>query len=288
MAADSLLHLTDLHFWEVVVNPLRLLNKRFLGNLNVWLRRRNEFPFHQADQHLEEISATGIPHLLITGDFTSTATDKECALGAAFTRRLEERGLHLHLLPGNHDLYTFESRRRGRFQRHFGPWMPPEGYPAVRCLPGGTPLILVPTVCPNLLSARGRVTGPDISAAARLLESGPSPALVAGHYPLLHETYAYKAPPLRRLRNAEALRRALGKANRPILYLSGHVHRFSFARDPEFPNLAHLSTGAFFRFDPLSGTRAEFSEVHVQDHGFRVVRHTRTDRWTATEEPARP
>ena len=33
----SFIHITDLHFWELVLNPFRLLNKRAIGNVNVFL-----------------------------------------------------------------------------------------------------------------------------------------------------------------------------------------------------------------------------------------------------------
>lgn len=287
MSIDSLLHITDLHFWKVVINPLELLNKRFLGNLNVWLRRRREFLFADAESYADALASLEIPRIVATGDFTSTATEDECAMGAAFARRLEALDLQLFVLPGNHDLYTFESVRRRRFARHFGPWLPRDGFPALKELPGGTPLLLVPTTCPNLLSSRGRITDGEVNATVGLLDDGSSAVIVAGHYPLLHKTHAYKAARSRQLRNGEALRRALGELNRPILYVSGHVHRFSYVQDADFPDLTHLSTGAFFRTDPSAGVRGEFSEIHVGESDFTVIRHTLRGEWTSEEESKR-
>jgi hypothetical protein len=157
-----------------------------------------------------------------------------------------------------------------------------------RTLPGGTPLVLVPTVCPNLISSRGRVTEETVRAVAAALNECAGPVIVAGHYPLLVHTPQYDLTHERRLRNAEALRKALGESSRRILYVCGHVHRFSYLRDQQFPSLEHLSTGAFFHQSRYTGCDGEFARIDVLDTGFRVVRHTHAPAsgWTAqTEAP---
>ena len=276
---DTLLHIADLHFWQVVTNPLRLLNKRFLGNLNVWLRRRREFAMDRAGPFADAVAATGIDQVLLTGDFTSTSTDAEFSMAVAFVRGLRERGLTLSLVPGNHDVYTFEAVRKRRFEEYFAEFLAENGYPSRTTLRGGTPLILVPTVCPNLLSARGRVTAEAVEVVAGLLEACGDVAVVAGHYPLLYRTYGYASGRSHRLRNANALRKLLGSCGRRILYLCGHVHRFSYVADADYPSLAHVSTGAFFRRDPKRGRMGEFTEIHVLERGFEVFCHTCEDHW---------
>lgn len=284
---DSLLHLTDFHFWEVVVNPFKLLNKRMIGNANVWYRRRREFVMENAWPHAEEALKTGIARAILSGDFASTSTPAEFEAASAFARKLRDRGVDLFVFPGNHDVYTFEAARRRRFEEYFGEWLSPDGLPAARTLPGGTPLVMVPTVCPNVLSSRGRITDAEAEAVAALLGGGDSPMIVTGHYPALRETYGYSTKPSRALRNAEALSEALGSASRPILYVSGHVHRSSYTRDPRHEHLAHLTTGAFFREARETGSHGEFSEIHVHKDGFRVVRHRLYEEWRAQELEAR-
>lgn len=278
---DSLLHVADLHFWRVIANPFRLLNKRFLGNLNVWLRRRHEFPMEKALVHIDALAATGLRQLLLTGDFSSTSLDEEFAPAREFVDALRDRGFALYVMPGNHDVYTFETVRKQRFERHFGPYLPAEGFPAVRHLPGGTPLVLVPTVCPNLVSSKGRITPAQIEEVAAFLRDAPQVMIVAGHYPLLDATAAYHLTRERRLRNAQALREALGASGRTILYVAGHVHRFSYVRDPEFPSLSHLCTGAFFIRNRREGITGEFARIDVLSDGFRIQRHTLRDTWTS-------
>lgn len=286
MMTDRLLHITDLHFWEVVRNPLALLNKRALGNVNVYLRRRHEFHMDQADAFADVALATGIRTLLIGGDFTSTATEHEFALARKWVMRLAGKGMAIHLLPGNHDVYTFESVRRRRFEHYFREFIPQDGYPARVMLPGGTRLVLVPTVTPNFISSKGRITRKELRAVERLLAECPDgPLLVAGHYPLLHKTYSYDSSPSRRLRNAEALRDLLGACPQTILYLSGHVHRFSHCIDPDYPRLHHLTSNAFFLQRHHDDVRGAFTEIHVNSKGFQVFQHVLKQDWDISLEP---
>jgi len=278
---DHFVHIADLHFWRVVFNPLRLLNKRFLGNLNVFLKRRHEFPMAQAAPFADAVAATGIKAVVLTGDFASTALDEEFVLALRFVRGLRERGLDVHLLPGNHDVYTFEAARARRFEQHFSDFLPAGGYPALAALPGGTPLLLVPTVVPRCLSARGRITDEQVDAVGGLLAQCGDTAVVVGHYPFLHETHGYASNWFRRLENAEALRRVLGESGKRILYVAGHVHRFSFVIDPQYPGLRQLTTGAFFRIDHHHNTQGEFSEVAISGTDFGVRRHLHREGWTA-------
>jgi UDP-2,3-diacylglucosamine pyrophosphatase LpxH len=277
---DRIVHISDLHFWHVVTNPLRLLSKRFVGNLNVWLYRRHEFIMSRAEEFAENVVATGIQVALMTGDFTSTANRQEYRMARAFVEGLKHKGLRIELVPGNHDVYTFHVVRVKRFERTFGEFIPEEGYPALRVLPGGTPLILVPTVRPNLFSSRGRITDAEVAKVSSLLEQCPEQAIVAGHYPILDKTYAYNQHASHRLENAEALHRALGTSGRRILYVCGHTHRFSYVQDAQYPYLSHLSTGAFFRSDPKAGLQGEFAEIHATRAGFAVYRHTHEKEWS--------
>ncbi len=280
---DSLLHLTDFHFWEIVLNPFRLLNKRFLGNANVVYRRRREFVTANARPFADAAIATGLRHALLSGDFSSTATDRELAQGAEFVRYLAQCGLDVTVIPGNHDVYTFESVRRKRFENYFGEWLPPRGLPHAVRLPGGTPLLLVPTVCPNWLSSEGTITDIEIEAVGTHLDACSSPLIVCGHYPVLTKTHGYESSPSRRLRNADALRDALGRSGKRVLYVSGHVHRFSYVRDDRYPALEHLTTGAFFRHARETHSDGEFSEIHVHGDGFGVVRHRHATEWEQRE-----
>lgn len=276
---DRLLHVADIHFWKVICNPLRLLSKRFLGNINVVLKRRHEFATKRAGEFAEHLASVGIEHALLTGDFTSTSLPEEFEMARAFVQELKTHGLAISLMPGNHDVYTFQVARSRLFEKHFSEWVPPQGYPAITRLPGGTPLIQVPTVCPNLVSSKGCIARDALKAIAMLLEQAPSPLIVAGHYPILAHTSSYSTSPGRRLRQADALRELLGQCGKRILYVCGHVHRFSYVADEKFDSLEHLSTGALFRRDAKRGRQGEFSVIEAKPSGFSVVHHVLEDEW---------
>lgn len=276
---DTLLHVADLHFWEVVHNPFQLLNKRLLGNLNVWLRRRHEFAMERADEFADRLAGTGITTALLTGDLTSTSTEREFEMAERFVSGLTRRGLDVMLVPGNHDVYTFGAHRRRRFEHHLGRFLPEAGYPARFTLPGGTSVILVNTVRPNVWSSKGHIGDAHIEKMKALLADASDPVIVAGHYPVLHRTGHYETARSRRLVNADALRKALGQCGRSVLYVCGHVHRFGVAADPVYPALRHLTTGAFFRNNPKAGRQGEFSEIHVAPDGFGIFRHVCEGDW---------
>ena len=282
---DILLHITDIHFWEVVLNPLRLLNKRLLGNANVLLRRRHHYHTDRAIEYADALAATGAPVIFAGGDFTSTATAREFAQAAAFLDDLSARGLNVIAAPGNHDVYTFESVRRKRFEHYLGRFMPEAGYPACIHLPGGTPMVIAPTVRPNLISSRGHIDDATIAKVTQWVAAAPpGPVIVGAHYPLLPETGTYRSSAGRRLRNAEQLRQALGETGRNLIYIAGHVHRFSLVRDDTYENLLHLCTDAFVMGRKPGAQQGAFSEIHVMDSGFRVFRHERWQEWRREEE----
>jgi 3',5'-cyclic AMP phosphodiesterase CpdA len=275
---DTFIHIADLHFWKVVWNPLRLANKRILGMANVYFSRRRHFAMENAEPFADAVVATGVKDVLLTGDFTSTALDEEFAMAAAFVRGLANRGMRIALAPGNHDVYTFEARRKRRFERHFAEFLPEDGYPARVTLPGGTAMILAPTAVPNALSARGLIAPEAIERTlAMIAESPPGPVVVAAHYPLLPKTATYASTRQHRLRNAAQFRRRLGETGRHILYVAGHVHHASYVRDPKYPEIEYLTTGCLFRRDRHG--EGEFSIVKVFTGEFDVTRRIHRGAW---------
>lgn len=276
---DRFIHIADLHFWRVVWNPLRLANKRFFGNLTVLLKRSRHFHMELAELFADHAAATGAQAVVLTGDFVSTATHEEYRMALEFVRGLRRRGLAVHLVPGNHDVYTFEAHRARRFEHYFEEFIPNGGYPARVTLPGGTPLILGSAVTPRHFSASGLIEEHAIRRIGELLQECASPAVVAIHYPYLDAADGYHSHYLRRMRGAPALRDLLGQSGKELLYVAGHCHRFSYTRDTRYPNLRQLTTGALFnRHDDAHG---EFCEATVADTGFTITRHRLYDQWQA-------
>ncbi len=282
------IHITDLHFWQVVYNPCALVNKRLLGNLNLLLRRRRYIHLEWADPFLQLLRGLDADALLVGGDVTTTATDDEYRMARAFFDKASEDGLPIYLIPGNHDFYTFESRRCRRFERHLGAWLDDPHAPALSQLPGGAQLLRIPTTRPNLLSSRGHISDAQLAQTATLLRQvGQGPLIVLAHYPILPNPGVYPSGMTRRLGNASALRRLLGESGKPLIYLAGHVHVFSHLRDQRYPNIEQITTSALFY-----GKRSHpggFTEITVQEETCHVYPWTRRDDWTrkALSEAAR-
>ncbi len=278
-----ILHISDLHFWSIVYNPCYLFNKRILGNLNLILRRRHYIRTDRADSFVELLRGLAPDMLLIGGDLTSTAMCFEYEMAATFLDRLASICPALHVIPGNHDYYTFESRRRKRFETFIGRYgtitLPPTPFQRIQ----GISLISIPTVRPNLLSSRGHISRAEVASVSDVLREIPQgPVIALAHYPYLHRTHAYQTGVTRRLGGATALRQTLGQSGHPILYLSGHVHVFSHTRDPLYPNLTQVTSGALF-YDRQESPGG-FTEIWADNDTLRVFPWTYHNHWVRGEE----
>ncbi len=271
------IHLTDLHFWSLVCNPLRMLNKRALGTLNLLIRRRHQIKTERAAGLIAQFQEMDIDAFLIGGDLTTTATEEEFRQAADFLGRLTMLA-PVYLVAGNHDVYTFESKRKERLEKYCQYWLPDEDTAAIDRLPGDVPLLRIPTVRPNLLSSRGSFQQ-DAAASLQtcLSEQQSQPMIVLAHYPFLPQTAAYHLGLNRGLGNGTTLRRILGGSEQPLLYLAGHVHVFSHTRDPEQPNLEQVTTRALFyaKKDRPGG----FTEIQAAGAQFSVYPWVYRDGW---------
>jgi 3',5'-cyclic AMP phosphodiesterase CpdA len=277
---DRIVFFTDLHFWKVVWNPLQMLNKRFLGNANLFLRRRHHFRMANAEPFALHALATGARTVLVGGDLTCTATDAEFQLARGFFAFLQRQGVDVLTVLGNHDVYTFEASRRRRPERHLQAWLPESGFPSQVTLRGGTPAVLLPTARPRLLSSRGHFgEGEARQTADKLAATPPGPVLVCGHYPALQETRGYGSKWGHRLDGAERLRRTLGDSGRAVLYVSGHVHRFSSTADPEYANVHHVTSPAFFNHWKPANRHGGFLQIDCGTSGFEVRHHWKAADW---------
>jgi 3',5'-cyclic AMP phosphodiesterase CpdA len=230
----------------------------------------------RAWDYVDYVASLPQSDVIITGDFASTATEWEFEQGAHFCQLLTDAGKHVTVIPGNHDVYTFESQRKQSFAKHFFAWIPHEPLPCVQSLSGGTPVLYVPTVCANWLSSKGRTTKYELDTASLLLEKLEGPVVVAGHYPFLNKTDGYETNANRQLRDPDTLKIMLGESGKEILYICGHVHRFSDTTLSRYPNIRHLTTGAFFRTAHESNADGELTVVELGD-GFTVTRHLHRD-----------
>lgn len=115
------LHTSDIHLLDLAgVSPLRYLNKRLTGGLNLALRRRTAHDGGLFDQMMAFVEPLGVERVVVTGDLTNLALEPEFAL---VKRKLESLPVPATVIPGNHDVYTRGSQRSGRFEHYMMPFM---------------------------------------------------------------------------------------------------------------------------------------------------------------------
>ena len=72
-----------------------------------------------AQKVLEEFEASGVEHLVVTGDLTLTGEATEFEKAGKMLRKWSESG-RLTVVPGNHDVWSSDSVRTSRFLRMMG------------------------------------------------------------------------------------------------------------------------------------------------------------------------
>ena len=263
----KIIHITDLHFFQFPGNILKLFNKRILGCLNWELNRKKRFDFSGAERFLNFLSQYKNVGVIVTGDLTVTALEEEFLLAKNFIDSIRKKNLSVYIIPGNHDYYTFEAVRNKRYETLFSEYSPPKTYPAVVHLPDGTPLILIHTVRPNILSARGVIDREQLQRLEKIIVSLERPAIVCAHYPVLHHTPEYYSSYSHRLKNSDLLREILVKTKVPILYIAGHVHHYSLNKDDAQPLVTYLSSPPLFYSQQRNGG---FSEITIKNNQFDI------------------
>ncbi len=207
-----LAQISDFHFTRPTWNPLRLSSKRLVGQMN-WLFARKmcfgEGQLAALPQVLQQLRAE---HVLLSGDFTSTALPAEFVAARAWVDQLP---CPWSAVPGNHDVYTLGAQWTNRYSRYFGEC------PAVRALNSSWTLVTVNTAQPSW-SSKGLFSIHSEHQLQQALNSIPRSQniLVLNHYSFLNNDR-----PTRSLRRAAALEQIVSQDPRIKLYLHGHTHR---------------------------------------------------------------
>src|SRR5262249_10866464 len=116
-----LAHISDLHFSKLSWNPMQFLSKRWVGNLNLLLARKQAFDPESLGTLLPTFKQKNVDAVLITGDLTSTSLSREFALAREFTENLRNEKFKVFTLPGNHDHYTKKAYNQKLFYEFFDP-----------------------------------------------------------------------------------------------------------------------------------------------------------------------
>lgn len=166
-------HCSDIHLLDLDgVSPLRFLNKRLTGGVNLALSRRRHYAGRLFDHIVEHARALAADRLVITGDVTNLALEAEFDF---VRKKLADAGLPVTVIPGNHDAYTRGSVRSRRFEGYLGAFMEGErqagsDYPFVQRFDGVALIGLSTAIATLPLYATGRLGDPQLARLAAILD----------------------------------------------------------------------------------------------------------------------
>ncbi len=229
MERFCLAHISDLHVLDLAgTSPLRFLNKRLSGLINLLGPRRAAHPAWLADALVERLQDRAIDHVAFTGDLTNLALPSEFSAGAALLARIGD-GDRLSAVPGNHDVYTHGAAAASRAEAALLPWT--EGaasradWPFVKAPRPWLRIYGLHSAIPTApLLAQGEVGAAQLVRLQRLVAT--EPAEVRVRVALLHHNLHRRGLPSRhtsQLRDAKAVLSALSELGFTAA-LHGHTH----------------------------------------------------------------
>ena len=102
----TIIHISDLHFHTYPQNFRDWRSKRILGAANLLFRRKRQFPLQRAKRLVEQIQKMNWDHLVISGDLTQLALEKEFSRARKTLEPLLTDPERVTVIPGNHDRYV--------------------------------------------------------------------------------------------------------------------------------------------------------------------------------------
>lgn len=233
-------HLSDLHLLDLTgAGATRFMNKRFTGWVNLKLKRGHTHKPEPVFAAAEEVRARGVDHVVITGDVSNLALEREFDRVQDLLGRFGLGPENVSLVPGNHDAYTRGAVRSRRFQSWFAAHMTsdlsvdsldekgkPSAFPFVR-LRGPLAIVGLSSAVARLpLIASGTLGDRQLAALGRLLDHPEvqrrTPVFLQ-HHPV-HNPPSFAKTLAEGLLDAKALHGAIDHLRHGLL-LHGHLHR---------------------------------------------------------------
>jgi 3',5'-cyclic AMP phosphodiesterase CpdA len=228
-------HLSDFHLGFPDGSDVReFLNKRVLGYLMWWLRRRAEHRPEVLEALVSDLRAARPDHVVVTGDLTHLGLPAEFLRAREWLRALGPPS-QVTVVPGNHDAYVRDAW--GGPVAEWSDYMVSDGlsspdpmvplglFPTVR-IRGAFAVIGVCTARPSLpLLAVGSIGRAQLARLEKVLETTGRQNLfrvVLIHHPPVPGTVSWH----RRLTDGSAFRAILARQGAELV-LHGHTHRTS-------------------------------------------------------------
>lgn len=239
-----LAHLSDLHATRVRIPPRPLrsfANKRALGWISWWLRRRHEYRPEILRALIRDLRALAPDHVAVTGDLTHLGLESEVAEAVEWLDQIGDAD-SVSLVPGNHDAYV------GALEAlDWTPWAAflrsdrsfdgsatggsnGVDFPSVR-IRGPLALVGLSSARPSPIGqATGRVGKRQLERLAPILE-GLGRTNLFRVVLIHHPPTGVEGASRRQLTDAQALRRVIERHGADLV-LHGHTHRDSVDRVP--------------------------------------------------------
>lgn len=220
----------DVHLFTLNVHPRRLLSRRVMAHSNLLLTRRHRFNHALLPALVEHAKSLSPDLVLFSGDVSTSSLESEFAELLELVKPLiedtdEGPGIPGVLVPGNHDRYTFKSRRVKRIETLLHRVMP-DDFPHFRELRPGWSLLALDSAIPNRVMSRGALGAVQFRGAVERIRAVPSDEalLVLCHYPC---SLPPRVPSAwsHDLKEAEALKRELAACRGRVVYVHGHIHK---------------------------------------------------------------
>ena len=250
----------DIHLYSLWTAPWSLFGKRVLGQSNLWLRRRRRFNPKLLAPTIDHAASLEPDMVLLSGDVSTTALPSEFRAVARVLKPLFDAAPTV-MVPGNHDRYTFTSKRRRTMERAF-PDHVPDRFPSLSPIADRWHLLALDSAVPRVVSSRGRVGTDQLTAASGLVAGVPSDhgLIVLTHYAL--KNHPGKAPMAshHQLSDADQFRELLADCPARTLFMHGHIHQ-PWVWQWDEPKLEHV-------IDVNAGAPVMCTSLHPFGQGF--------------------
>ncbi len=264
----KIIHFGDIHFWRWTYDfSDPFYPKRWLGFVNLGLRRRHKFPPQLAERVATHIADQEADLVVFTGDFTTMSLEAEFKRAAEMMAPIQAKWGHQFIaIPGNHDRYTPRSSSR------YEEWFPDSQIDGVRTweIDDSTVITGYDASRPFKLRSNGLFTDEIAEKLdAELGRQAEKTVILIGHYP-------YATPPHQQETNGHRLigeeRLAELVANhRPVVYLHGHKHARWELRPEQTPDTLCLNCGSAGMTSSQAEKQAGYLTFELIDGAVRNV-----------------
>jgi 3',5'-cyclic AMP phosphodiesterase CpdA len=264
-------HFSDVHALSLDGAELwEFLSKRVAGFINVSLRRKKKHAVWLFEGIAADLNRRPPDEVVVTGDLTNLSLQPEFRLAREILDRISLGPSHVTVIPGNHDVYTWDARVRKLFERYLAPYAGDGSevtFPIER-VRGEVAILGLSTALPSPPPlADGWVGKKQLQALEAALDRNRDKfRVLAMHHPPVTNKHAF----LRGLRDRGALQKVLGRVGCELV-LHGHEHRDlrTEIAGPEGP-IPVIGVGSGSYSDPRPDRRARYNVYHVE--GKRLLR----------------